>query len=147
MHYGSRAHPVTAVDHLSLEVQPGTVTSILGPNGAGKTTTLETCEGFRKPQSGTVRVLGQNPIADARDLKPRIGVMPEKTLKAFADHGEFRGDTVHGTYDDARAVIAGLEVQGISYDEVVTLLEVEGVDKFDASWAELLATVRSALNG
>jgi len=75
MHYGSRAHPVTAVDHLSLEVQPGTVTSILGPNGAGKTTTLETCEGFRKPQSGTVRVLGQNPIADARDLKPRMGVM------------------------------------------------------------------------
>jgi transaldolase len=76
-----------------------------------------------------------------------VNTMPEKTLKAFADHGEFRGDTVHGTYDDARAVIAGLEMQGISYDEVVTLLEVEGVDKFDASWAELLATVQSALNG
>lgn len=75
MRYGSEAHPITAVDHLSLEVQPGTVTSILGPNGAGKTTTLETCEGFRKPQDGTVRVLGLDPVKDARELRPRIGVM------------------------------------------------------------------------
>lgn len=75
MQYGSEPHLVTAVNHLNLEVGAGTVTSILGPNGAGKTTTLETCEGFRKPQSGTVRVLGQDPIADARELKPRIGVM------------------------------------------------------------------------
>ena len=63
------------MDQLSLDVRAGTVTSILGPNGAGKTTTLETCEGFRKPQSGTVRVLGLDPLADARELKPRIGVM------------------------------------------------------------------------
>jgi transaldolase len=76
-----------------------------------------------------------------------VNTMPEKTLKAFADHGDFRGDTVRGTYDEARAVLAGLEKQGISYDEVVSLLEVEGVDKFDASWAELVATVQSALNG
>jgi ABC-2 type transport system ATP-binding protein len=75
MRYGSDAHPVTAVDHLNLEVQLGTVTSILGPNGAGKTTTLETCEGFRKPQAGTVRVLGLDPVTDARELRPRIGVM------------------------------------------------------------------------
>jgi len=75
MRYGSDSHPVVAVDRLSLDVEQGTVTSILGPNGAGKTTTLETCEGFRKPQSGSVRVLGQNPIADARSLRPRIGVM------------------------------------------------------------------------
>jgi ABC-2 type transport system ATP-binding protein len=75
MRYGSESQPVTAVDRLSLDVQPGTVTSILGPNGAGKTTTLETCEGFRKPQSGTVRVLGMDPVADAHGLKPRIGVM------------------------------------------------------------------------
>ena len=75
MRYGSDAHPIVAVDGLNLDVEQGTVTSILGPNGAGKTTTLETCEGFRKVQSGTVRVLGQDPIADARDLRPRIGVM------------------------------------------------------------------------
>jgi transaldolase len=74
-----------------------------------------------------------------------VNTMPEKTLRAFADHGQPRGDTVHGTYDASRQVIADLEAAGISYDEVVTLLEVEGVDKFDASWAELLASVDAAL--
>ena len=71
MRYGD----VTAVDGLSLTVDAGSVTSILGPNGAGKTTTVETCEGFRHPQSGAVRVLGRDPIADAHDIRPRIGVM------------------------------------------------------------------------
>jgi len=74
-----------------------------------------------------------------------VNTMPEKTLQAFADHGDVRGDTVHGTYDEARGVIAALEELGISYDEVVDVLEAEGVDKFDASWDELLATVDSAL--
>ncbi len=64
-----------AVDGLSLTVAQHTITAVLGPNGAGKTTTLETCEGYRKPQSGRVRVLGLDPIADRRDLMPRIGVM------------------------------------------------------------------------
>lgn len=76
-----------------------------------------------------------------------VNTMPEKTLLAFADHGQVRGDTVHGTYEDSRQVIADLAAVGISYDEVVTLLEVEGVQKFDASWAELLASVDSALKG
>jgi ABC-2 type transport system ATP-binding protein len=71
MRYGA----VTAVDGLSLTVEPGTVTAILGPNGAGKTTTIETCEGFRRPHAGRVRVLGLDPIADARELRPRVGVM------------------------------------------------------------------------
>jgi ABC-2 type transport system ATP-binding protein len=46
----------TAVDGLSLTVAAGTVTAVLGPNGAGKTTTVETCEGFRRPDSGSVRM-------------------------------------------------------------------------------------------
>ena len=71
MRYGD----VTAVDGLTLTVEAGTVTAILGPNGAGKTTTIETCEGFRRPQSGEVRVLGSDPITDARALRPRVGVM------------------------------------------------------------------------
>jgi ABC-2 type transport system ATP-binding protein len=65
----------TAVDHLSLTVDRGTITAVLGPNGAGKTTTLETCEGYRVPQHGTVRVLGLDPRREARELLPRIGVM------------------------------------------------------------------------
>lgn len=71
MRYGD----VTAVDGLTLTVAPHTVTSILGPNGAGKTTTIETCEGFRAPQEGSVRVLGLDPVADAHLLRPRVGVM------------------------------------------------------------------------
>ncbi|MCP3820924.1 ABC transporter ATP-binding protein [Streptomyces sp. A3M-1-3] len=65
----------TAVDGLDLEVRAGTVTGVLGPNGAGKTTTVETCEGYRRPDAGTVRVLGLDPVADASALRPRIGVM------------------------------------------------------------------------
>ncbi|RYJ06002.1 MAG: transaldolase, partial [Actinomycetales bacterium] len=75
-----------------------------------------------------------------------VNTMPEKTLQAFADHGEVTGDTVRGTYDDAREVIAGLEAEGISYDEVVEILEREGLEKFDASWSELLETVSAELD-
>ncbi|NGO68454.1 ABC transporter ATP-binding protein [Streptomyces boncukensis] len=65
----------TAVDGLDLSVLRGTVTAFLGPNGAGKTTTIETCEGYRSPDAGTVRVLGLDPVADGAALRPRIGVM------------------------------------------------------------------------
>ncbi|MFE6100086.1 ABC transporter ATP-binding protein [Streptomyces laurentii] len=64
----------TAVDGLDLTAHPG-ITAVLGPNGAGKTTTIETCEGYRRPDSGTVRVLGLDPVKDAARLRPRIGVM------------------------------------------------------------------------
>src|SRR3954467_1842242 len=66
---------VRAVDGLSLRIEQGSVTAVLGPNGAGKTTTVETCEGYRRPDSGAVRVLGRDPRRDARDLRPRVGVM------------------------------------------------------------------------
>ncbi|WP_037607314.1 ABC transporter ATP-binding protein [Streptacidiphilus rugosus] len=65
----------TAVDGLDLTVRHGTLTAVLGPNGAGKTTTVETCEGYRRPDAGTVRVLGLDPVAEAAALRPRIGVM------------------------------------------------------------------------
>ena len=71
MRYGDK----TAVDGLDLIVERQTITAVLGPNGAGKTTTLETCEGYRRPHAGTVRVLGLDPIAQRRELLPRIGVM------------------------------------------------------------------------
>lgn len=63
------------VDDLAFTVQRGEVFALLGPNGAGKTTTIETLEGYRSPDSGTVRVLGLDPIRQARELKPRVGVM------------------------------------------------------------------------
>ncbi|WP_371581118.1 ABC transporter ATP-binding protein [Streptomyces sp. NBC_01314] len=64
----------TAVDGLDLAAGVG-VTAVLGPNGAGKTTTIETCEGYRKPDSGSVSVLGLDPAHEAAALRPRIGVM------------------------------------------------------------------------
>lgn len=71
MRYGDKL----AVDDLTLVVDRQSVTAVLGPNGAGKTTTLETCEGYRRPQRGSVRVLGLDPQRDRRNLLPRIGVM------------------------------------------------------------------------
>lgn len=65
----------TAVDGLDLTVGRGRVTAVLGPNGAGKTTTVETCEGYLRPDSGTVRVLGLDPVRQNAALRPRIGVM------------------------------------------------------------------------
>jgi ABC-2 type transport system ATP-binding protein len=64
-----------AVAGLSMQAQRGQVTAVLGPNGAGKTTTIEICEGYRRPDAGTVRVLGLDPGRDGRALRPRVGVM------------------------------------------------------------------------
>ncbi|HSI92324.1 MAG TPA: ABC transporter ATP-binding protein [Jiangellaceae bacterium] len=64
-----------AVDDLSFTVGRSTITALLGPNGAGKTTTVECCEGFRRPDGGTVRVLGLDPLRHGTALRPRVGVM------------------------------------------------------------------------
>ena len=79
----------------------------------------------------------------ARDT---VNTMPEATLRATADHGVLRGDTIHGTYEQSRQVFAELEKLGISYDDVVRVLEDEGVSKFAVSWNELLETIRTELS-
>jgi len=68
----------TAVDGLSFRASAGEVVALLGPNGAGKTTTIETLEGYRRPTSGSVRVLGLDPVASRTDLTPHIGVMLQR---------------------------------------------------------------------
>ena len=70
-----RYGPTTAVSGLDLEVCRAEVLALLGPNGAGKTTTVEMCEGFVRPDEGTIRVLGLDPLADNAELRARIGVM------------------------------------------------------------------------
>jgi len=74
-----------------------------------------------------------------------VNTMPESTLHAMADHGRVRGDTAAGGYAEARQVFADLEGLGISYQDVVTVLEEEGVAKFAASWQELLDTISTEL--
>jgi transaldolase len=75
-----------------------------------------------------------------------VNTMPEATLRATADHGQLQGDTVHGSYDASREVFAKLEALGIGYDNVVQVLEDEGVSKFEVSWGELLQTIGDQLN-
>ena len=65
----------TAVAGLDLTLERGQVMALLGPNGAGKTTTVEICEGFQRPDDGTVRVLGMDPVTDRQAVRSRIGMM------------------------------------------------------------------------
>jgi transaldolase len=75
-----------------------------------------------------------------------VNTMPEATLHATADHGVLKGDTIHGTYDASRELFAKLEALGIAYDDVVKVLEDEGVSKFEVSWNELLQTIQNELS-
>lgn len=74
-----------------------------------------------------------------------VNTMPEETLRAYADHGQTRPDTVTGEYASAQQVIDELARVGVDYDDVVATLEREGVEKFEASWRDLLATVDEQL--
>ena len=74
-----------------------------------------------------------------------VNTMPEATLDAVYDHGEITGDTVRSYYADAKQVLADLEALGIAYDDVVQVLEDEGVEKFETSWSELLEQSAASL--
>lgn len=107
---------LTAVDGLGLTVERGETLALLGPNGAGKTTTVECLEGYRRPDAGSVRVLGLDPIADARELAPRIGIMlqegglyphvrPAEVLHTFA--------AFHEEPEDPDALLASLGLDDV----------------------------------
>ncbi len=74
-----------------------------------------------------------------------VNTAPEKTIDAVADHGVIRGDTVTGAYASASAAFSALESLGVDLADVFEVLETEGVEKFEQSWAELLQTVADAL--
>src|SRR6202451_295073 len=65
-----------AVDEVSFEVREGEIFGLIGPNGAGKTTTMECIEGIRKPDRGTISVLGLDPFRQVYKLQERIGGQP-----------------------------------------------------------------------
>ncbi|MEU6728936.1 transaldolase [Nonomuraea wenchangensis] len=74
-----------------------------------------------------------------------VNTMPEKTLDASADHADITGDTVRPFYEQAWNTMAALKDAGVDYDDVVRLLEEEGVQKFEASWNDLLESVSKNL--
>jgi ABC-2 type transport system ATP-binding protein len=68
-----------ALDGVSFSVERGEIFGILGPNGAGKTTAVECMAGLRRPDSGSIRVLGLDPQADGQALRERVGVQLQET--------------------------------------------------------------------
>jgi transaldolase len=74
-----------------------------------------------------------------------VNTMPGPTLEAFADHGQVSGDTITGTYDSSRDVLAQLAAAGVDFDDVTEYLERDGLAKFEKSWGELGATVAAEL--
>lgn len=74
-----------------------------------------------------------------------VNTMPENTIEAVADHGVITGDTITGTASVAKTVFHQLEAVGIDLTDVFIVLENEGVQKFEASWNELLAETQAQL--
>jgi len=75
-----------------------------------------------------------------------VNTMPEATIHATADHAQLHGDAIHGTYEESRRVFEQLEGIGVHYDDVVAVLEQQGVEKFAASWTELLESITREMN-
>ena len=75
-----------------------------------------------------------------------VNTMPEATLDAVDDHGKLHGNAIAGTYDAARKVIDDLNAMGIEYDDVISTLEDEGVQKFEDSYKQLAESVHSQLD-
>jgi transaldolase len=75
-----------------------------------------------------------------------VNTMPEATLDAVADHGDVPTDSIHGRYEDAERVLAELAAVGVEYDDVMQVLEDDGVAKFDASWLSVGAELERSLS-
>jgi transaldolase len=111
----------------------------LSAQGANIQRPLWASTSVKDPSFGDTKYVVELVVSDT------VNTMPESTIRATADHGKLLGDTVHGTYEASRQVWADLARLGIEYDDVVNVLEVEGVQKFDASWNELLDTIKTKM--
>ena len=119
----------TALAGLSLTAPTAAVTALLGPNGAGKTTTVEICAGLRRPDVGTVRVLGLEPTRDANALRTTVGVMPQTG-----------GSGAAGIYPavrprEALRLFANLYAHPLDPDALLDRLDL--VDAADTPWRRL----------
>jgi transaldolase len=111
----------------------------LHAKGANKQRPLWASTGVKDPQYDDTRYVVELVAPNT------VNTAPEKTIAAVADHGVITCNTVQGTYAQAAAVFSGLKDVGVDLDGVFTVLETEGVDKFIASWNELLDSVATEL--
>jgi len=112
----------------------------LKTDGANTQRPLWASTGVKNPDYDDTLYVSQLVVANT------VNTMPEKTMQAYADHGTLDGgDMVRPFYDDAQQVMDDLAAAGVDYDDVIATLEQEGVDKFVASWDELVETVRGQM--
>ena len=121
------------------EVFSGERWDALAAKGAKAQRPLWASTGVKNPEYSDTMYVTELVVADT------VNTMPEKTLQAFADHGEVQGDRVTGTATQAQEVFDALERVGIDLTDVFLVLEDEGVDKFEKSWTELGDTVTGQL--
>ncbi|MEM9606923.1 MAG: ABC transporter ATP-binding protein [Actinomycetota bacterium] len=126
--YGER----TVVD-LDLTVERGELLAILGPNGAGKTTATEICEGYRRPTTGTVRVLGEDPMQAGQAWRSRIGIVTQET-------GAFDRLTAR----EALGHLAGFYPDPLDIDEALALVDL--IEQRDQKVDELSGGQRRRLD-
>ena len=113
---------------------------MLADSGANTQRPLWASTGVKNPDYSDTMYVSELVVANT------VNTMPEKTMEAFADHGEVDGDQVTSRYADAEQVMADLADVGIDYDDVIAVLEREGVEKFATSWQELLDTVAGQMD-
>ncbi len=114
-----RRRDVLAVDSVSFVARAGEVTVLLGPNGAGKTTTVETLEGYLRPEQGSVRVLGLDPLHQRSELTPMLGVMlqeggiypPMAPARAISLFASYYADPL--SVDELLGIVGLKEVAGV----------------------------------
>jgi transaldolase len=123
------------------EVFSGGRWEALAAKGARAQRPLWASTGVKNPAYPDTLYVTELVVADT------VNTMPEKTLRAFGDHGVLEGDRVTGTAAEAQEVFDALERAGIDLADVFLVLENEGVDKFDKSWSELADTVKDQLDG
>ena len=132
---------LVAVDGVSFTADAGQITAVLGPNGAGKTSTIEVCEGYRRPSSGTVRVLGLDPATQQTELSKRMAVM-------LQEGGVYPGSPVlqtvshyaalYGNGADAHALV---DAVGLTDKAKTTWRRLSGGERQRLSLALALAAV------
>ncbi|MBK0417518.1 ABC transporter ATP-binding protein [Leucobacter sp. CSA1] len=123
--YGGR----TILGRLDLDIAPGETYALLGPNGAGKSTAIEILEGFRRPDAGEVRVLGQDPLTAPRSWRAGIGIVAQNT----GDFGPYTPRELltrfGGLYPRPRDVDEVLELVGLQDRAGVRATKLSGGQK------------------